>query len=128
MSTRTACILWVSGILHLALASAGLPFWTCPLQSTIGLPCPGCGLSRACLALLSGDVPRAMHLHAFAPLLIVGIPALIAWTFLSAKHRTRLARTATTLDRKWHIGWLLLIALLAYWLVRLALDIAPLSA
>jgi len=38
-------------------------FPLCPMASTFGLPCPGCGLTRATLALLHGDVPGALRLH-----------------------------------------------------------------
>src|SRR3978361_1236161 len=38
-----------------------MPF--CPLAGVLGIPCPGCGLTRATLALLHGDVRGAFHLH-----------------------------------------------------------------
>ena len=50
-----------------------LPF--CPLASIAGIPCPGCGLTRATLALAHGDVHRAVELH---PLVFVLAPLFIA--------------------------------------------------
>ena len=35
----------------------------CPIQRLTGIPCPGCGMTRAVLALLQGDLPRALQLH-----------------------------------------------------------------
>lgn len=35
----------------------------CFLRSTIGLPCPGCGLTRAFLSLFQGDFIRALVWH-----------------------------------------------------------------
>jgi hypothetical protein len=35
----------------------------CPMAGLLGIPCPGCGLTRATLALLRGDVADAYHFH-----------------------------------------------------------------
>ncbi|HEX5099987.1 MAG TPA: DUF2752 domain-containing protein [Polyangiaceae bacterium] len=43
----------------------------CPTAFFLGVPCPGCGLTRATLALLRGDVHGAMHFH---PLVFVLTP------------------------------------------------------
>jgi len=50
-------------------ALAGAPL--CPTAALFGVPCPGCGLTRATLALLHGDVGAALHLH---PLVFVLTP------------------------------------------------------
>ncbi|HIZ16758.1 MAG TPA: DUF2752 domain-containing protein, partial [Firmicutes bacterium] len=36
---------------------------TCLIKSTIGVPCPGCGMTRATLELLSGNISAALHYH-----------------------------------------------------------------
>lgn len=38
-------------------------FPLCPMASSFGIPCPGCGLTRATLAMLHGDVRGALLLH-----------------------------------------------------------------
>lgn len=38
-------------------------FPLCPMASSFGVPCPGCGLTRATLALFHGDVHGALHFH-----------------------------------------------------------------
>jgi len=55
-----------------------LPF--CPLASVLGVPCPGCGLTRATLALAHGDLEHALALH---PLVLVLAPLFI-WATASA--------------------------------------------
>ena len=50
-----------------------LPF--CPMATVLGIPCPGCGLTRATLALLHGDVRGAFALH---PLVFVLAPLFAA--------------------------------------------------
>ena len=47
----------------LAYASALLFGWNCPIKYLIGVPCPGCGLSRALAALLRLDFRTALRFH-----------------------------------------------------------------
>lgn len=57
----------------------------CPLRFLVGLPCPGCGLTRSFCALTQGDVYSALHYHLLGPGLFlavaVGSPLLLyqAW-------------------------------------------------
>ncbi len=46
----------------------------CPMQLLFGLPCPGCGLTRAGLLLLQGHYRESFRMH----------PFLAAWIFLAA--------------------------------------------
>ena len=55
--TATAAMLLYVGINCL------MPF-TCPIRAVIGIPCPGCGLTRAWLAALRLDVSAAFAYHA----------------------------------------------------------------
>jgi hypothetical protein len=73
------------GLIVLALGSLGalivlarLPI--CPLAAVLGLPCPGCGLTRATLALCHGDLRRALQLHPLVPL----IAPIFIWAVCSA--------------------------------------------
>ena len=55
----------------------------CPLRSLTGIACPGCGATRAGIALLSGDFADALAKNPFlvlalATLLTGGIAALVA--------------------------------------------------
>lgn len=58
------------------LVIAGAPL--CPSAGWLGIPCPGCGLTRAALRLAAGDLAGALQLH---PLVPVAAPALLwlAW-------------------------------------------------
>jgi hypothetical protein len=57
----------------------------CPTAAIFGIPCPGCGLTRATLALFRGDFSTALHFH---PLVFLATPMYfgmigsIAWGYV----------------------------------------------
>jgi hypothetical protein len=92
----------------------------CPTATLFGVPCPGCGLTRATLALLRGDVQAALHFH---PLVFVLAPLVVALTLNAAYEyvmgprpsaRPELVTSRTT---SWLAG-LLLAAMLGVWGAR----------
>jgi hypothetical protein len=105
--------------LHIALLSLGLPSWDCPFFKLTGIPCPGCGLSRACLLLLSGEVWASIRFHAFAPIFLVLISILIIGTLLPRSLTGPLIHKAETLERQSGLTIIILGGLILYWLARL---------
>ena len=65
--TRRALV--AAGLVAFAFLLALLDTPFCPTAFFFGVPCPGCGLTRATLALLHGDWRAALHFHPLAPLL-----------------------------------------------------------
>lgn len=55
----------------------------CPTAALARLPCPGCGLTRATLALVALDLERALALHPLVPLLAPLVVGLSAHTGLA---------------------------------------------
>ena len=117
---RLAALAALAAVLGAALWS---DFPLCPMAGTFGIPCPGCGLTRATLALLRGDVHAALHFHPLVWLLtplFVGFVAHVTLEFVSSG-RPR---------RRFHIDWnqrgisvlalFLLVASLAVWIARFA--------
>ena len=87
----------------------------CPLRGLTGLPCPGCGLTRATGALLRGRVGDALQMHPLIPLVLVQL--LVVWVLL-AFGRERLARLP-----KWVVPAVVsanVVVFCAVWIVRLA--------
>ncbi len=86
---RAAAVLAGLGVVHIGLNLAGLSFWSCPILSATGVPCPGCGLTRAVMQLLHGDVAASLQTHAFAPValaaLLLAILALVLPELTRAK-------------------------------------------
>lgn len=57
----------------------GNPFLPCLFQSTTGLLCPGCGVTRCLHALVHGDVMQALAMNPLIVGLLVLAPLTIAW-------------------------------------------------
>jgi hypothetical protein len=49
--------------------------WGCPLLNITGIPCPGCGMTRAFLAFFRLDLKGAFHYHPMF-LMLLALPAL----------------------------------------------------
>jgi hypothetical protein len=85
-----------------AAAVAGLPL--CPTAALFDTPCPGCGLTRATLALLRGDVTAAFALHplvfVLAPV-FVGVLGVGATAFLRAGDASRPRQGVARRDPAW---------------------------
>jgi hypothetical protein len=62
------------GALLATLLLIGIPI--CPMAFLLHVPCPGCGLTRATLRLLHGDIHGAMAFH---PLALLMVPTLGAY-------------------------------------------------
>jgi len=97
----------------------GYPAWECPLFRLTGVPCPGCGLTRACTLLLSGDVHSSMKFHAFAPVFILMIAILIISSLLPRSVAEPLIHKAEALERQTGLTIIILGGLILYWLARL---------
>lgn len=65
----------VIGLFYLGLEAMGV---TCPILFLTGISCAGCGMSRAWMALLRGDVAAAFRFH---PLFWLPVPAAAALLF-----------------------------------------------
>jgi hypothetical protein len=107
----------VQGVLGLL----GLPGWPCPFFKLTGVPCPGCGLTRACLLLARGDLQASIRFHAFAPVFFVLMAILIVGTLLPRSVTEPFIKKAETLERQTGITLIILSGLILYWLARLVL-------
>lgn len=115
------------GVLQCAVTFYGISGWQCPFLHGLGVPCPGCGLSRAAAALFRGDWQQSLHLHAFAPLALVALLLIALGALLPARQRRALVGAVAAVERRSGLGAALLIVLIAYWLIRLAAGPAALT-
>lgn len=76
-------ITWMLAAGYAAARAAGLPLDKlvppCVLRTLTGFYCPGCGGTRAVLALLRGDVLESLYCHP----MVVYAAALSAWFLIS---------------------------------------------
>ena len=105
--------------LQLGMFVLNLPTWPCPFLHVTGIPCPGCGLTRAIVALLEGDWQSALTLHAYAPIFVVAIVLIACATLLPSKPRNWFMTQFELVERRTGITAILLIGLVVYWLIRL---------
>ena len=104
---------------QVAAVATGVGGWPCPVKSALGIPCPGCGLTRATLSLLGGEFAAAFRLHAFAPVLLLGLAAVAVAAALPAARREAFAAALARFERRTKAAYVVLGAMLLYWSVRL---------
>jgi Protein of unknown function (DUF2752) len=118
---RIAVLASVAGLFAIG---AHFDFPLCPMASSFGIPCPGCGLTRATLALFHGDLRAALHFH---PLVWLLAPLFIGFVGSAVvdllRDPTRPRRTPLI---RWNNRWLsiatlcVLVLMLGVWLARFA--------
>lgn len=108
-------LLCVLAIAAFAAVCHALGVTVCPLKRLTGVPCPSCGSTRACLAMLRGDVCAALALQPFAVVLVFGVaPALLAASALAGRARVRTFLAAAFARRP--VRWLCAALLAADWI------------
>jgi hypothetical protein len=110
-------------LFQVILTALELPAWQCPLKATLGIACPGCGLTRAIVLLAGGKWLAAVQLHAFAPIgLAIGL-LLVTGILLPTKVRDKVAHRLATIEKRSGIVIWLTLGLLIYWIGRLMIHI-----
>ncbi len=108
-----------TGVLHLTLVSLNVPSWECPFFRATGVPCPGCGLTRALMLLMRGELRGALHFHAFAPIFLIGVAALILSAVLPNSIIQPVISRTELWERRTGFTVIILAGLILYWLARL---------
>ncbi|CAN5362078.1 hypothetical protein BH09PLA1_BH09PLA1_34310 [soil metagenome] len=107
------------GAAQIGLALAHIRGLDCPVLTVTGLPCPGCGASRACADVLIGRFQESIAMHPLAPMLLAGWIILLIAAILPASCRMRLAILAEGIERRVPLGLLFFISLCVVWIARL---------
>lgn len=94
-----------------AFLSSSLLGWGCPLQHFTGIPCPGCGLSRAAVSLLRRDFWMAFR---YNPMIYVLPPVVLLVLF-------RQKPLLGSLKRERILLWGVMALWAGVWMVRLVM-------
>ena len=96
------------------LAFETVYFLPCIFKGVTGIPCPGCGMTRACLAILQGEFSTAWRYHPFS-FLLIGLIILIVFQ----PEYTQETWGAISLIKQKIIVSILILLCLSLWLVHL---------
>ena len=89
-------------------------FLPCVFKSVTSIPCPGCGMMRACLAIFQGEFSTAWRYHPFS-FLLFGLAILSAFL----PKYTQKIWEAVSLVKQRIIASILILLCLGLWLVHL---------
>ena len=89
-------------------------FLPCIFKGVTGIPCPGCGMTRACLAILQGEFSTAWRYHPFS-FLLIGLTILIVFQ----PEYTQETWVSISLIKQKIIVSILILLCLSLWLVHL---------
>jgi hypothetical protein len=112
-------VLFCAGLAHLGFSLAGFPLWKCPILMATGIPCPGCGLTRAILELLHGNLGSSLQTHLFAPLFVLVIGLFFAVLIFPGKPGKTLVSMIRSLETHTGITSILLVLFMLYWVIRI---------
>ena len=119
---RIASLIIGSAVLILCTTLLGVHIWTCPIQAAIGIPCPGCGLSRAMALLIQGDWHASFLMHAFAPVFLLGFVFLGTSIVMPRGFHGRFVKIIAKWERRLGIIPFVLLCALTYWILRLLIT------
>lgn len=95
----------------------------CAIRLSLGIPCPGCGLTRGLLLCAQGDWQIASHLHPAAPIIFVQMIVLPTALAILPRGASTKIQVAKMMARK--AAWVNCAALIVIWIYRLSAGSIP---
>jgi hypothetical protein len=109
----------IFGAAQLLLVYTGVSGWQCPIYVTLGVSCPGCGMTAAMAELLRGHWQLAVQTHAFAPVILIVLMLMMLSVVLPASFLRNFSGSLERLEQKSGISAILLLSMVIYWLLRI---------
>ncbi len=120
LDRRSLClVLSALTVLYFLALSLGVVLYRCPLHTSTGFPCVGCGLSAAVLALLGGRFSQMWQLHPFAPYFVLLGSMIVGSAFLPDGLRIRWNAFWIRLEARTRVHGLILTILCVFGALRL---------
>jgi hypothetical protein len=116
---KVVLFLLVIIVIHLFSTGIGFGLWPCPIKTTLGFKCPGCGLSQAIVHLLHGRYDLAIKEHLFAPLFVLGFFMMAGMALLPVQLYQKVTLRIELLEKKTGFFNIMMAALVVYWIVRM---------
>ena len=91
----------------------------CPIKAITGIPCPGCGMTRAFMAIASGNLREAIGYNLFSPILFLVFLVTAIHLLLEVITRRQLLAFYGKLIKNPALGLFGLFSLLLYHVFRL---------
>jgi hypothetical protein len=111
---------FASGLCVLAIGLVLIPVRFCPFALVLHLPCPGCGMGRAALALMRGDVIGALRMHPLSVLIFAWLGWFAGVPLARYVIRATAWDPAANASPKWfeRSAFALLVLLIGVWIAR----------
>lgn len=117
-SRGLAGLMLAAAAVQAGLTFSGYGLWSCPVQSTLGLPCPGCGISRGLVSLITGHWQAAVHLHSFSPFVLAALIITGVCSLLPERSHHRAVNIIAGVEKSTGISFMIIIGMLAVWVFR----------
>jgi len=114
-----ATFLAILALIQIATAAMRRTLAPCPFAAVTGLPCPGCGLTRATVYFTRGHWHQAFTQHLFAPVVVLVLALLCAAAISPRRQRDTLCNAVESFERRTGIVYVLVALMFAYWAIRL---------
>jgi hypothetical protein len=109
----------ISGVALVILNLLGIGVWPCTFKMTTGLPCPGCGMTRAMKHLGQGNVATALHYHPFSPAIFAGALIMTVVLFLPRRLHAIVVAHAEAWERRTGLTTWIILGMLGYGIWRM---------
>lgn len=120
MRQRAMCRALMLAFLVLGFGAwMGWTLWPCTFAEVTGLPCPGCGLTRATSALLHGDWRSSWQFHPFAGFFVLVSIFVAAGALMPPPQVAGLSARVEIFEQRTKLPAIILVALVCFGLLRM---------